>query len=110
MTGPGPAGKTYVLREVLHERHMQDAKWGEQDHPNGTSGHNFKREADHARRACNKAAQNGTVTWFHILREEFWEAMSETDDKRLRAELIQVAAVATAWVEAIDRKAERDQE
>lgn len=93
-----------VERAVRDEREAQDAKWGEQNHPDGTSGHNFRREADIARRSCQRAARDGGVTWFHILREEFWEAMSETDTAKLRTELIQVAAVAQAWVEAIDRR------
>jgi hypothetical protein len=32
------------------------------------------------------------------------EALAEDDPTLLRAELIQVAAVAVAWVEAIDRR------
>jgi malonyl CoA-acyl carrier protein transacylase len=44
------------------------------------------------------------VTWEHILTEEHYEAMAEEDPTRLREELIQVAAVAVAWVEAIDRR------
>ena len=45
----------------------------------------------------------GEGTWADILREEYFEALAETDPARLRVELIQVAAVAVAWVEAIDR-------
>jgi hypothetical protein len=50
-------------------------------------------------------AQEGTTTWKHILREEFLEAMAEEDPEQLREELVQVAAVAVAWIEAIDRRA-----
>lgn len=93
-----------VLAEVATERARQDEKWGEQNHPNGT-GPTMSRlnAADRARKDCDRAAQNGTVTWRHILTEEMAEAYAESDAETLRAELIQVAAVAVAWVEAIDR-------
>lgn len=93
-----------LAAEILAERHRQLAKFGDQRHPDGTSGHNFKREADAARRSCQRAARNETVTWFHILREEFWEAMAETDQTKLRAELVQCAAVIAAWISDIDRR------
>lgn len=47
---------------------------------------------------------DGTVTWWHILREEVFEAAAEEDPDKLRAELVQVAAVALKWAEAIDRR------
>ena len=70
-----------VLNEVATERRRQDAKWGEQNHHAGV--------------------------WMLILTEEVGEAakaaleMHEADE---RAEYIQVAAVAVARVEAIDRR------
>ena len=36
--------------------------------------------------------------------EEVAEAFAEADVRRLRAELVQCAAVAVKWVEAIDRR------
>lgn len=39
-----------------------------------------------------------------MLLEEVAEAFAESDDARLRAELVQVAAVAQAWIESIDRR------
>jgi hypothetical protein len=44
------------------------------------------------------------LTWRDILLEEVYEAFAETDSDRLREELIQVAAVALSWVDAIDRR------
>lgn len=44
------------------------------------------------------------MDWLHILREEVAEAFAETDPVALRGELVQVAAVAVAWAEAIDRR------
>ena len=70
-----------VLREVAKERERQDAKHGVQDQ------HPFK--------------------WLTILGEEYGEACRaayEKEDSRYREELIQVAAVAVAMVECLDRR------
>jgi NTP pyrophosphatase (non-canonical NTP hydrolase) len=71
-----------VLDEVDRERSNQDKKWGEQNHPN--------------------------LYWLGILMEEVGEtAKALIEDGHLlqiRGELIQVAAVAVAWVEKIDRR------
>jgi len=42
--------------------------------------------------------------WCSILTEEFAEAMAETDRAKLRAELVQVAAAAVAWIEDLDSR------
>jgi hypothetical protein len=108
-----------VLCEVAAERERQDAKWGEQNHPDGTgrwrrvSGGEMRRDSDVAdiraeraiedKDACDLAAREGRLTWRHILREEVSEAFAEDGDA-LRVELIQSAAVIVAWIEAIDRR------
>ena len=94
-------------RDVRAERTRQNAKWGEQNHPDGTGGVMYVAIADEARMDCQRAAAEGKVTWRDILTEEFAEALAEGDPERLRAELIQVAAVAMAWAEAIDRRLAR---
>jgi hypothetical protein len=78
-----------VLGEVGAERARQDERWGEQSHP--------------------------PIAWIAILGEEFgdaaqaalnatWMSRSGFDDRQaLRGELIQVAAVAVAAVESLDR-------
>lgn len=78
---------TDVLHDVHAERMRQDKKFGPQSHDDGT--------------------------WGLVLGEEFGEVCEAALDRRrtpradrdslLRAELVQVAAVAVAWVEAIDR-------
>ena len=94
-----------VLLEVLAERRRQDARWGQQNHPDGTGRECDKFSAREARDACDRAFREGWPgTWAHILREEVAEALAESDPAALRAELVQVAAVAGAWVEAIDRR------
>jgi hypothetical protein len=95
-----------VLDEVLEERERQHKKWGEQNHHDGTgrNGSTDREMADVSRRLCQSAAAAGLLTWRHVLDEEFREAMAEPDPAKLRAELVQVAAVAVAWIEAIDRR------
>lgn len=102
-----------VLEEVSHERAAQDAKWGEQNHPNGTGDDRhllcdvalptYGTLASRARTVTDAHARQGNLTYADILMEEVGEGLAEGDPRRLRAELIQVAAVAVAWVEKIDR-------
>lgn len=77
-----PAARTHgVLHEVVGERCRQDARWGVQNHTG--------------------------QYWIAILGEEFGEvckAILEQEVVDLRAELIQVAAVAVAAVESLDRQ------
>ena len=74
---------TEVLADIADERARQDEKWGDQ------SGHPY-------------------LLWNAILGEEVGEVsrvlLEDLDAKRLRAELVQVAAVAVAWVETIDKR------
>ncbi|MEU9558016.1 NUDIX hydrolase [Streptomyces fumanus] len=101
-----------VLAEVQAERERQDAKWGEQNHRDGTGADRVwaftgpaSFVAECARKQTQELAEEGYVTWTDIALEEFAEAVAESDPARLRAELVQVAAVAVAWIGAIDRRA-----
>jgi len=70
----------HVSTEVILERKKQDLKWGPQNHD--------------------------PLKWIAILGEEFGEvakAVLEKDLDNYREELIQVAAVAMAAVESLDR-------
>lgn len=99
-----PGSLARVLADVGAERAAQDARWGVQDLPDGTdTGHTAA--ADEAKREVDSAFRTGRLTWRHILEEEFHEALAETDPGALRTELIQTAAVAVKWVQAIDRRA-----
>ena len=74
---------TRVLDDVARERIKQDRKWGVQDR---VAGH-----------------------WLTILMEEVGEVCEEilnkqNSDSGIREELVQVAAVAIAWIENIDRE------
>lgn len=99
-----PAGTMLVLAEVAAERARQHQLWGRQDHPDGTGLPGDGPAAGLARQACDDATTGGTLTWRHILHEEVAEAFAETAPLRVRHEMLQVAAVAVSWVEAIDRR------
>ena len=103
-----------VLREVHAERNAQDRKWGEQNHPDGTGPEvwwtrhlgpaHVVRDTYRDLTDAHASGVDGPVTWLDILREEIGEAFAEEDPAALRAELVQVAAVAVSWVQAIDRR------
>jgi hypothetical protein len=101
-----PAGLQTVLAEITAERQRQDARWGEQNHPDGT-GPLFAAQAVIMRTRTNNAAADGYLTFRHVLAEEVAEAFAESSPAALRTELVQVAAVAAAWIEAIDRRGAR---
>ena len=92
-----------ALEPIVQERKRQDDKWGPQNHLNGTSK-TYKIEADNAKEETDKAAREERLTWRHILTEEFWEAMAEEDVPKLEVELVQIQAVAQAWIEALKRR------
>lgn len=122
-----PAASLSVLAEVLAERARQEAKWGEQNHPDvdvvlieREGGCTVERMAEEcgvstARRAranLDGEARMGRATWSLIAVEELAEAIEAATLaaqhrvalSSLREELVQLAAVAVAWVEAIDRR------
>ncbi|GAA0591066.1 nucleoside triphosphate pyrophosphohydrolase [Actinomadura livida] len=98
---PGSLGK--VLRDIATEREAQDRMWGVQDFPHG-SGPEFTERAEEAKRQCTEAWSRGELTWRHILTEEFFEALAESEPAALRTELVQTAAVAVKWIQSLDRR------
>lgn len=95
-----------ICSEILEERHAQDRKWGQQDHPSrsgGTSWYGLPSE-ERAKLHCKNAADFGTLTFGHILVEELCESLDAHSEKQRRVELIQLAACCMANVEAIDRR------
>lgn len=117
-----------IAAEVLRERDRQDLKWGvPRDLPDGTGpdtlpladlawcGHHSRAPrtmnattaadlATAAKASCDVASENGNTTYADIFIEEVAEALAESDQAKLRAELIQVAAVAQKWVQVIDQR------
>lgn len=95
-----------VTTDLLDEIDRAWAKFGSQIAlPDGTS-EGYAALRDSARNLVDVQAHRGTSNWYSILREEIYEAAAETDPALLRAELLQVAAVAIRWVAAIDARSE----
>lgn len=94
-----------VLSDVAQERKRQDRKWGEQNHPDGTGSRQMREGCAYWRNVNENAVADGLLTWRDILAEEVFEAFAEADEAALRRELIEVAAVAVSWVQAMDRRA-----
>lgn len=110
-----------VLDAVALERLSQYEKWGEQNHPDvdqvllnrpgGCTPGRMAEEyeippAPRAKALCRMAGATTGDTWAHILVEEVAESIEAAtlmDKAALKAELIQVAAVAVAWVEKLMR-------
>lgn len=98
-----------LLSEVAQERYAQIEKWGQQDHPSIYSGadrRKYEATADHWKQINAARVELDLLTWDGILLEEVFEALAESDDLLRREELVQVAAVALAEIEAIDRRIE----
>jgi hypothetical protein len=91
-----------ALAAVVSERERQDSLRGEQNHPLGTRP-DFGLFADVWKSINERNVEQGTLTWAGILLEEVYEALAETDPAACRAELVQVAAVAVAMIEFVDR-------
>lgn len=120
-----------ILTEIRNERMRQQKKHGDQNHlPSGTGpdGNLFgelleaagnegvldnERISELAKARCKAASENeggdGSITFEHILTEEFFEAICEDDPERLYGELVQVAAVVVQWLEKL-YKEEEEQE
>lgn len=96
-------------REVWAEETAALIKFGRQydlpdGYPDSASLYPWFPSADGCRARTELAAAGHRVTWADVLAEEVTEAFEERDPARLRAELIQVAAVALRWIDAIDSR------
>ena len=93
-----------VLDEVAAERKNQTTKWGQQDPWDGTGSPAYRELAALLQAQVDALPGKNETPWNLILLEEVYEALAETDTALLRQELIQVAAVAVQWIEALDRR------
>lgn len=100
-----------VLAEVSNERNRQDAKFGIQDRPlHAPTGFQwiyqgeYLSEANRLKKTNDYRDERGILGWDTILLEEVYEALAERDEDAQEAELLQVAAVATAIVENMRRR------
>lgn len=100
-----------ILEEIQAEVDASTEKHGDQSHlPLGTgpkttlfAGWTAEQTARAAKHRTDTAAEVGRVTWLEILTEE-WAEAGEATGAELRAELVQVAAVAVKMIDAIDKK------
>lgn len=125
-----------IFDEINQERVRQDAKWGEQNHPDvdpvltgRVGGCTVTRMCEEvgcptptrARANLEGEAKLGRATWSLIAMEEFAEVIEAATiaaqgdngtrprrDAETRKELVQLAAVLVSWIEAHDRRAEED--
>lgn len=121
-THPRVSVRARVISDVIDELARQDAKWGQQNHPSldplllnrpgGCTPQRMAAEyeiptAIRARSSTDRAAETGHKTWGHVLVKEVAEVVDAgvvDGEPALRSELIQAAAVALQWAEAIDRR------
>jgi hypothetical protein len=99
-----------VAIDMLSERAQQDHQWGEQNHPDVSArahAANYDIEARAWKATNDTRATEGLLSWDGILLEEAFEALEAAengDEEALYTELVQTAAVATAWAEAVRRR------
>lgn len=119
-----------IFAEIEAERLRQDAKWGQQNHPDvdrvlcerGPSPGRCTPArmaaeydiptATRAKAACDGAAKIGQCTWAHIAVEEMAEVIEAATlaqqgkgpEEDVDAELVQLIAVLVAWREARARR------
>ena len=95
-----------IADEVHAEIHRAWVKFGPQYNlPDGADPALYAAAADVQKQIVDNSALSGTLGWADILLEEVYEAIAEPDPARLRAELLQVAAVAMRWIDTIDVRA-----
>jgi hypothetical protein len=112
---PGALLTDRVLLAVRQARARQDQKHGIlRDYRDGTAGTRFhgpsisidKSNVGEAKRALADAEKAGRRSWRNYLELAVAEAVAESNERRLQQRLIEVAAVACAWVEGIDVRAD----
>ena len=83
-----------VLAEVSYERDRQDQKWGEQNH---SPFHWLVILMEEVGEASKEACES------YVRRHQRFPTVKEIRFSRYRAEMVQVAAVAVAAIESLDR-------
>lgn len=100
-----------LVWEVIEHRKAQDDKHGDYNSKHqqqlltviSREEYGLPSEAN-AKQRTDDAMMTEQLTFGHILTEELCEVIEAKDEAARREELIQVAAVALQWIEAIDRK------
>lgn len=101
---------SHAMQAVRAERLRQMVLWGHVVHPDGCGREDLHAANMHIpslqmmRRLWERESRRGGITFAWILLGEVVEALTEEDPARLREELVQVAAVAVRWIEALDQR------
>lgn len=93
-----------MMAAIREERKRQLEKWGVQRHPDGTGSAMAALIADQWKRVCDAKHAGNDDNWATIAAEEFFESLAETDQSKLFDEVVQMAAVFTAWGEDIIKR------
>ncbi|MDX2520558.1 MULTISPECIES: hypothetical protein [Streptomyces] len=98
---PGLQG---ILSEIAVRRARQRTAFGGDEHrlPNGTGQHPETLDADVAQMVRDQAAEGGYLDWLHVVRASAARAYAEARPARLRADLVDLAAHVTGWIQALD--------
>lgn len=107
--------RVHIFSAIEAERLRQDELWGEQNHPILASTMESERKTlkeilVQFRKINEQAAEVGNLSWYPIIMEEVFEALTETDEEAQIEELIQAAAVLVAMIECLYRKRSRETE
>jgi hypothetical protein len=90
-----------VLTDVLQERFADHARFAEQVYEDGTDLF-YATRALGADKAIAQHREQETLTWLGLLDQAVAHAACETDPWHLRAELLGVASLVVAWLEALE--------
>lgn len=102
-TGADPIDQ--ILDDVYIAAIAAKDMFGDLNLPDGTATSPDDRDmAEAARRTYRDAWAAEALTWRQALDRDVADAFATAEDAELRTTLISVAATATAWIEAIDRR------
>ena len=92
-----------IFDEIRAERRRQDEKRGEQNHQmlDKCVPTQYMEDGASIYKEINSSEKR---SWFSIIQEEIYKAFAETEPEKQREEMIQVAAVAVAIIEYLDRR------
>lgn len=93
-----------AVADVLAEFGRLAESYGTTDRRNGTNAHDFGQRAEQAAGVVVRARQKGRLSWRHVLAEQYWAVLAETDRAALRQQLVRLAAHTLLWVVALDRR------
>lgn len=102
----GSMGMRDALCAIVTERGRQKKLWTHDgdDLVDGTGGALAAELVAVVTRLVDSLNETPENTFAHVLVEEVLEVLDASEPANLRNELVQVAAVAVKWVEAIDRR------